>query len=67
MEPFSRQLRRAALIGLVGVCILLVIDSIEPAHRFHEAHFIPVDISVFVAAAVLAISMVPFRFRKIER
>ena len=51
---------------LLGLATLLVIDSIGPANRFHEAHRLPVDIAVFVPACCLAMASIPFRFRKRE-
>jgi len=67
MEPFSRQLKRASLIGLIGAPSLIALDSFAAGHRLHEAHLLPVDISVFVVAALLACWLVPPRLGKSQR
>jgi hypothetical protein len=67
MESLARQLKRVGLITLMLLAALLLIDRIGVAHRFREAHQLPLDVSVAVVAALLACWLIPFRLRKLER
>ena len=50
------------LAGVITLVILLAMDFLAPPlHAFHQAHRLPVDLSVWLISAALALVLIWFR------